>query len=206
MAFSFFSIAWALVDYRRCLRRSLVDINEMPSGLPTVVYLLYKILTVTTHILSYSLLLILSVYSTVALACVWLLGTTWAHVLHTNFCSSRVLEWLYRAIVGFILIFTFFNVKGQDTKVAMSLYYLFYSLVNLVAPILLTWLRPEVRTTRYLLPVTCVIFAGTVLGLVCLVVYYTLLHPGGRSREADEVDGLEKEPDTMVRMRSFLQP
>uniref|UniRef100_A0AAV2L8I0 XK-related protein n=1 Tax=Knipowitschia caucasica TaxID=637954 RepID=A0AAV2L8I0_KNICA len=48
MVFSFLSTAWALVDYRRCLRRSLPRISEMPSGLPTVVYLLYKLGTITS--------------------------------------------------------------------------------------------------------------------------------------------------------------
>ncbi|XP_071780112.2 XK-related protein 9 [Centroberyx gerrardi] len=206
MAFSFVNTAWALVDYRRCLRRSLSHVWEMPSGLPTVVYLLYKLCTITTHILSYSLLLMLSTYSAVALGFLWLLGTTWAHLLQTNFCSCRNLEWLYRAIIGVILTFTFFNVKGQDTKVAMSLYYFFYSLINVAAPILLALLKPETQTATYLLPVTIVIFGGTVLGLVCLVVYYVLLHPRGKCREADEVDGLQKEPETTLRMRSFLQP
>ncbi|XP_029935274.1 XK-related protein 9 [Myripristis murdjan] len=206
MAFSFFNIAWSLVDFRRCLRRSLPSLREMPSGLPTAVYLLYKLFTITPHILSYTLLLVLSTYTSVALAFLWLLGTTWAHLIQTNFCSCRGLEWLYRAVIGVILTFTFFNIKGQDTKVVMSIYYFFYSLINFMAPILLALLKPETQTTTYLLPVAFVIFAGTVLGLVFLMVYYICLHPRGKWREADEVDGLEKEPETMLRIKSFLQP
>lgn len=206
MAFSFFNVAWALVDFRRCLRRSLPSVREMPSGLPTAVYLLYKLFTITTHILSYTLLLMLSIYSTVALALLWLLGTAWAHLLKTDFCSCRSLEWLYRAVTGVILTFTFFNIKGQDTKVAMSVYYFFYTLINFMAPILLALLRPETQTTTYLLPVAGVIFGGTVLGLVCLMAYYIFLHPRAKCREADEVDGLEKEPETTLRIRTFLQP
>lgn len=206
MAFSFFNVAWSLVDYRRCLRRSLPHIREMPSGLPTAVYLLYKLCTITAHILSYTLLLILSTYSAITLVTIWLLGTTWTHFLQTKFCSCRSLEWFYRAIVGVILMFTFFNVKGQDTKVAMSIYYFLFSLVNILAPILLSLLRPEMQTTLFVLTVSGVIFGGTVLGLVCLVVYYVLLHPRGKWREADEVDGLRKEAESTLRIRRFLQP
>ncbi|XP_023272632.1 XK-related protein 9 [Seriola lalandi dorsalis] len=206
MVFSFFNIAWALVDYRRCLRRSLPQIREMPSGLPTAMYLMYKICTITTHILSYSLLLILSIYSTVALTFLWLLGTTWAHFLQTNFCSSKGLELLYRAVIGVILTFTFFNVKGQDTKVAMIFYYIFHSCINLMAPLLLVLLRPELHTGTFLLTVSCLIFGGSLLGLVSLVVYYTLLHPRGKWREADEVDGMGKETNGMTKIRNFLQP
>ncbi|GAA6217377.1 XK-related protein 9 [Lates japonicus] len=206
MGFSFFNIAWALVDYRRCLRRSLPHIREMPSGLPTTIYLLYKLCTITSRILSYSLLLILSTYTTVALTVVWLLATTWTHLLKTNFCSSKGLELLYRAVIGAILTFTFFNVKGQDTKVAMIIYYFLHSLINIMAPLLLALLRPETQTATSLLIVSGLIFGGSVLGLVSLMLYYLLLHPKGGRHEADEVDGLGRETETMRRMRNFVQP
>lgn len=205
MAVSFFNIAWALVDYRRCLRRSLPHVIEMPSGLPTVIYLLYKLGTITSHILSLTLLLLLSTYSTVAFTALWLLWTFWAHLLQTNFCSSRGLELVYRAVVGVILMFTFFNVKGKDTKVSMTLYYTFYSLVNISSPLLLVFLGPESQTLTFLLTVSGLIFGGLVLGLVCLVLYYLLLHPKEKLREADEVDGLG-ETETTRRIRNCLQP
>ena len=206
MVFSFFNIAWALVDYRRCLRRSLPLIKEMPSGLPTAIYLLYKLCTVTSQILSYSLLLILSSYSAVSLVLLWLLMTTFTHLLHTNFCSSKGLELLYQAVVGVILTFTFFNVKGQDTKVLMTIYYIFYVLINITAPVLLVLLKPERHIGPFLLPVVCLIVGGSVLGLGCLILYYVYLHPRGKLREADEVDGLGKETESMRRMRNFLHP
>ncbi|XP_029385220.1 XK-related protein 9 [Echeneis naucrates] len=206
MAFSFCNIAWALVDYRRCLRRSLPHIREMPAGLPTAIYLLYKLCTITSHILSYSLLLILSIYSTVALTGLWLMATIWTYLLHTNFCSSKGLELLYQAVIGVILTFTFFNVKGKDTKVAMTCYYIFHSVVNLMAPLLLGLLKPELQTSPFFLIVSSLIFAGSILGLLSLVLYYLLLHPKGKLGEADELDGLGKETESMRRLRNFLQP
>ncbi|XP_059183186.1 XK-related protein 9 [Centropristis striata] len=206
MAFSFFNVAWALVDYRRCLRRSLPHMMEMPSGIPTAVYLLYKLCTITSHILSYTLLLVLSPYSAIALTVLWLLGTIWTHVLQTSFCSSRRLEFLYRAVIGVILTFTFFNVKGQGTKVAMIIYYSFYTFINIMAPSLLALLKPELQMATFLLTVSGLIFGGSVLGLVCLVLYYLLLHPREKWREADEVDGLGNEAEVTRRIRNFLQP
>ncbi|XP_075936807.1 XK-related protein 9 [Anarhichas minor] len=205
MAFSFFNIAWSLVDYRRCLRRSLPHIGEMPSGLPTAIYLLYKLCTINSHILSYTLLLILSPYTAIGLTVLWLVGTTWTHVLQTNFCSSRRLELLYRAVIGVILTFTFFNVKGEDTKVAMIVYYSFYAFVNIAAPLLLALLKPELQGSTFLLTVGFLIIGGSVLGLVCLVLYYLLLHPREKWREADEVDGLGKETHAAKRVQNFLQ-
>ncbi|XP_026148168.1 XK-related protein 9 [Mastacembelus armatus] len=206
MVLSFFNIAWALVDYRRCLRRSLPHIREMPSGLPTAVYFLYKLFTITSRILSYSLLLILSTYSTITLTILWLLGTTWAHLLQTNFCSSKCLELLYRAVIGVILTFTFFNVKGQDTKVSMIIYYSFHFLINIMAPLLLVLLKPEMHTAMFWLIISGLIFGSSVLGLISLALYYIFLHPRGKCQAADEVDGLGKETKSTKRIRHFLQP
>lgn len=194
------------MDYRRCLRRSLPHVRAVPSGLPTVVYILYKFCTISSHILSYSLLLMLSTYSTIALVILWLLGITWTHLLHTNFCSSRSLEFLYRAVIGVILTFTYFNVKGQDTRISMAIYYFFYSLIHIAAPILLYFLKPELQTVTFFQPVSGLILGGSLLGLVCLVAYYHLLHPRGKLRVADEVDGLGKEAAATRRIRHFLQP
>lgn len=206
MTISFMNAAWALVDYQRCLRRSLPDVKEMPSGLPTAIYLLYKLSTITSHILSYALLLIFSIYSTVALAFIWLLGTIWTHSLHTDFSSSRSLEFLYRATVGVILTFTFFNVKGQGTRNVMIIYYFFHFLINILSLLLLIILRPEFLTCLVLLCVSVLIAFGSVLGLVCLVVYYVMLHPKEACREADEVDGLGTRQQPKQRLKDFIHP
>lgn len=205
MAFSFFNAAWALVDYRRCLRRSLPYVREMPSGLPTVVYLLYKLCTITSHILSYSLFLLLHTYSTIALTILWLLATIWTHSFKTNFCTKRWLEFLYQGCVGVILIFTFFNVKGKDTKVPMIVYYFFYTLINILALLQLFFLKQGQLTATFLQTFSIVISFGSVLGLVSLLLYYRFLHPRG-SCEADEVDGLGREAECSKRIRNFLQP
>ncbi|XP_006794664.1 XK-related protein 9 [Neolamprologus brichardi] len=206
VAFSFCNIAWSLVDYRRCLRRSLPHIREMPSGLPTAIYILYKICTITSLILCYSLLLILSIYTTVALTVLWLLATIWTHLLETKFCSGRSLEFLYRAVVGVILTFTFFNVKGQDTKVAMTTYYIFYTIINIMSPSLMALLKPELQTSTLLLTISGLICGCSVLGLACLILYYVQLHPRRVQREEDEVDDPGKETKSLARIKNFLKP
>lgn len=196
-------MAWSLVDYRSCFRRSLPDATDMPSGLPTAVYLLYKLGTITSAVLAYSLLLTLSVYSTIGVSVFWLLGTMWAHWLQTDFCTSRALELLYRAVVGVILLFSFFNVKGQNTKKAMLFYYFSHGVVTVTAPLLLAFLKPELQSTVYLWVVCGLVSGGLLVGLLCLVLYYRFLHP--KPRELDEVDGLKIETATAKRLRTCLQ-
>lgn len=213
MAMSFVTIAWSTVDYRRCLRSSLIYVNLMPSGIPTAIYLFYKIFTITPRILSLTLFLMLSYFTIPAIALVWLVGTIWTFVEKTNFCTSRVLEWLYRGIVGVILIFTFFNIKGRKTKVPMTVYYIFSVTENLSAPILLLLLKPESEGTDYFQPIILFILFSNSIGLIFLGVYYRLLHPYvppsvfPSDRIADEVDGAPSHVENVkkTRLDHFLQ-
>uniref|UniRef100_A0A3B5LNU7 XK-related protein n=1 Tax=Xiphophorus couchianus TaxID=32473 RepID=A0A3B5LNU7_9TELE len=205
MVFSFFNLAWSLVDYQIWLRKSLPQSRELPSGLPTVVYLLYKLFTITSLILSYSLLLFLSIYSTVGFTSLWLLGTIWAHLLQTDFCNSGVLELLYRGVIGAILVFTFFNAKGQNTKREMTVYYFFWTAINFSTPLLMFFLKPELKTITFFWVVSGVIYGGSLLGLISLVSYYRFLHP--KQCELDQVDGQEKEKTPLTkRTRAFIKP
>lgn len=203
MALSFLTIAWATVDYRRCFRRSLPNLKEMPSGIPTVVYLSYKIFTITPRILSLTLFIMLSSFNIVAVAFIWLVGTVWAFVEESDFCTSRVLEHLYRAIVGVILLFTFFNVKGENTKVHMTVYYIFNVGQNLAAPVLLYLFKPEYGGNDFFLPIIFFIFVSHSMGLGFLALYYSLLHPRQPCIE-DQADGQNQEPKT-TRSKHFLQ-
>ncbi|KAG9283231.1 XK-related protein 9 [Astyanax mexicanus] len=209
MVISFFNIAWSTVDYWRCLRRSLPDTMEIPTGLPTVVYLFYKVLTISARILSLTLLILYNIYNILALVLIWLVGTVWAHAVKTTFCSSTCLEYFYRATVGFILIFTFFNVKGGNTKILMTLYYIFSSLQNLSAPLLLFLFKPQILGAEFFLPTLVFILVANMIGLLFLVWYYTALHPQ-LNRVADEVDGSahERRPEAPMgaqrRQNQFL--
>ncbi|KAF3835920.1 hypothetical protein F7725_028478 [Dissostichus mawsoni] len=206
MSFSFLTVSWALVDYRRCLRRSLPHVREMPSGLPTFIYLLYKLSTIISLILSLALLLLLSPFTSVFLTFLWLLGALYTHLKGKKFCTSMEMELLYQGVIGVILIFTFFNVKGQNTRVEMVVYYVFHGVLNILAPVLMALLRPEMLTFSLLLAVSGIIFGGAVLGMVSILLYYLLMHPReGERRVGDEVDGEERETRREMRARNFPQ-
>ncbi|KAK3541260.1 hypothetical protein QTP86_019191 [Hemibagrus guttatus] len=189
MAVSFLNVAWSIVDYWRCLRRSLPNTKEMPGGIPTVVYLLYKTLTITARVLSLTLIIMLSSWNLLVLGSLWLAGTVWAHMIKTDFCTFRCLEELYRAIVGVILVFTFFNIKGKKTKKHMSIYYMLSTLHNFSAPLFLFLFMPKTVESDFFLPVTVFILTSNTVGLGFLILYYRALHPGNRV-ESDALDGM----------------
>ncbi|KAI4880459.1 hypothetical protein NFI96_011291 [Prochilodus magdalenae] len=206
MAISFLNIAWTTMDYWRCLRRTLTNSSEMPSGFPLAVYLLYKVLTISARILSLTLLIMLNIYNILALVFIWLMCVVWAHVVNTEFCTSLCLECLYRATVGFIMIFTFFNIKGKNTKLPMTVYYIISTLQNLSAPVFLFLFRPRTLREEHFLPIMVFILVANTTGLVFLVLYYTALHPNS-NRVSDVVDGsgFSQSPmSTATRLNRFL--
>nr|XP_023650163.1 XK-related protein 9 [Paramormyrops kingsleyae]XP_023650164.1 XK-related protein 9 [Paramormyrops kingsleyae] len=188
---SFFNIAWATVDYWRCFRRSMPNLSEMPPGAALLVYLLYKLLMVCARVLTLSMLLLFSTYCLAVLLLLWLLGFLWTLVVQTDFCTSKGLEWFYRAVVAFILIFTFFNIKGQNTKVPMTVYYAMSALQNLLVPLMFFFLTPAAEKLDFFWQTVVVIAAGTIMGLLFLSLYYSFLHPRREARIADVVDGPE---------------
>lgn len=189
MVVSFLNVAWSTVDYWRCLRRSLPNIEEMPHGIPTAVYLLYKILTIPARILSLTLFIVLTPWNVLVLVFIWIAMNVWAHVLKTDFCKSLYMEELYRSVVGVILVFTFFNIKGKKTKKEMIIYYMMSTVHNFLAPVFLYLLMPRSAQTDFFIPVTVFIIMSNTLGLGFLILYYIALHPRYQD-ESDVVDGM----------------
>lgn len=189
MVVSFLNVAWSTVDYWRCLRRSLPNMEEMPRGIPTAVYLLYKILTISARILSLTLFIVLTPWNVLVLVFIWIAMNVWAHVLKTDFCKSQCMEELYRSVVGVILVFTFFNIKGKKTKKEMIIYYMMSTVHNFLAPVFLYLLMPRSAQTDFFIPVTVFIIMSNTLGLGFLILYYSALHPRYQD-ESDVVDGM----------------
>ncbi|XP_024428291.2 XK-related protein 9 isoform X1 [Desmodus rotundus] len=198
------AISWATVDYQVALRKSLPDKNLLNGLCPKLTYLFYKLFTLLSWMLSVVLLFFINVKIALCLLLfLWFLGILWAFKNQTQFCVSMSMEFLYRIVVGFILIFTFFNIKGQNTKCPMSCYYIVRVLATLGILIVL-WLCPlSIFNSDYFIPISIIIALAFLLGIILLIVYYGTLHPK-RSEEMkpDEIDG--KPPQIDCRMKYFL--
>ncbi|NXY41977.1 XKR9 protein, partial [Ceuthmochares aereus] len=189
---SFCGISISTVDYQISLRKSLPDKDEFRL-LPKLVYLLYKLLTITSWILSISLITLVSVRSSVSLLIfLWICGFTWTLKQHTTFCKSKKMEYLYRTVVGIILIFTFFNIRGRKTKVCISIYYATHTVVTLGILFAYMFWKPSVIKEIHFTVVSILIVLSLVLGIIFLVVYYRHFHPTTYCRPqaySDEADG-----------------
>ncbi|KFO71159.1 XK-related protein 9 [Cuculus canorus] len=206
---SFCGISISTVDYQISLRKSLPDKDEFRL-LPKLMYLFYKLLTITSWILSISLIALVSVRSSVSLLIfLWICGFTWTLKQHTTFCKSKKMEYLYRIVVGIILIFTFFNIRGRKTKVCISVYYATRTVVTLGILFVSMFWKPSVIKEIHLTIVSIVTVLSLVLGIMFLVIYYRHFHPTAYCRPqacSDEADGEagQKERVETGRFQNFI--
>ncbi|NXP44528.1 XKR9 protein, partial [Heliornis fulica] len=206
---SFCGISISMVDYQISLRKSLPDKDEF-CMLPKLVYLSYKLLTITSWIVSISLITLLSVKSSVVLLIfLWICGFIWTLKQHTTFCKSKKMEYLYRTVVGVVLVFTFFNIKGRKTKFYISIYYATHTVVTLgILFVYIFWKPSIIEEIRFIF--LCILtILSLVLGIIFLVVYYRCFHATAYCKPQaclDEVDGEAGQKDRVEidRFKNFI--
>ncbi|XP_059712285.1 XK-related protein 9 [Haemorhous mexicanus] len=209
MMMSFCGISLSMVDYQISLRKSLPDKEEF-RVLSKFVYLFYKLPTITSWILSISLITLLSIrISVILLIFFWICGFTWTLKQHTTFCRSKKMEYLYRTVVGIILIFSFFNIKGRRTKVCISIYYASHTVVTLGILFVYMFWKPSIIKEICFTIVSILATLSLVLGITFLVVYYSHFHPTTYCRPqtySDEIDGVagQKVRVKIGRFQNFL--
>ncbi|XP_021519138.1 XK-related protein 9 [Meriones unguiculatus] len=198
------AISWSTVDFQIALRKSLPDKNRLSGLCPRLTYLFYKLFTLLSWMLTVVLLLFIDVKSALFLLLfIWLMGLIWAVIKQTQFCNSVSMECLYRLVVGFILVFTFFNIKGQNTRCPMSSYYT-VRVLGTAGILAVFWTYPlSIFNLDYFIPITAAIVLTLFLGIIFLSVYYAVFHPNRNAEtQHDETDG--KAPQRDCRIRYFL--
>lgn len=206
---SFCGISLSMVDYQISLRKSLPEKDEF-RVLSKFTYVFYKLLTITSWILSISLITLRRVrISVILLIFLWICGFTWTLKQQTTFCKSTKMEYLYRTVVGIVLIFSFFNIKGKRTKVCISIYYAAHTVVTLSILFVYMFWKPSIIEEIYFTIVGILTILSLVLGIIFLVVYYSHFHPTTYCRPqpcSDEVDGAAGQKDRVKtgRFQNFL--
>ncbi|CAI9578034.1 unnamed protein product [Staurois parvus] len=203
------SISWSTVDYQMSLRKSLPGKKGISVGAPMFSYVFYKLLTLTSWIVSIVFLLNCSVYLfTVLMVVLGLGGFFWAWKEQTDFCRTQRMEFLYRALVGIILVFTFFNIKGSRTLVPMTIYYVVRTLATTGILVLCFYLRPVFSNTLVFEILSIAVVVALGLGIISLILYYACFHPSLRllgQKMEDTVD----DPTCTIRnqrLKQFIMP
>lgn len=200
---SFSSVTCSTVDYQIALRKSLPNKATFTRISSKITYLLYKLFTLTSWILSIVLVMVLSTKTAFVLVVLfWFGGICWTVKQHTEFCKSTAAEVVYRTMVGIVLTFTFFNIKEGKTKVPLSVYYGIRALTtSAILCALMFWKSPFKGKTNLILVITVAL--TLVSGIGFLLVYYRFFHPSDQCIQ-DVVDGPEPEREEMCRISKFI--
>ncbi|XP_075684409.1 XK-related protein 9 [Rhinoderma darwinii] len=205
---SIFSISWSTVDYQMSLRKSLPGKKKISVGFPLLSYTFYKFFTLTSWIVSIVFLLTCNIYIFAGLVTgLAVISFCWAWKQDTDFCKTKGMEILYRIVIGIILIFTFFNVKGPKTRVPISVYYSIRFLSTLGILVLCFYLKSAFARTFIfaVLSIATVVTLG--LGILSLILYYACFHPtlhGIAQVKGDAVDGITNNEES--RIKKFIMP
>ncbi|XP_077446452.1 XK-related protein 8-like [Stigmatopora argus] len=171
------SIAWTVVDYHRSLRSFLPDKAKQGWGSSSV-YFLWNLLLISPRVAALALFAsVLPPYLLAHFALLWSCLVTWAWRQRTDFMESAGGEWLYRATVGLIWYFSWFNVAEGRTLGRSVIYHTFAAVDGGI--LLTTWwcYRDPVGSRAYAWPLLVTLPLTYLLGLLFKCVYYCCFHP-----------------------------
>ncbi|XP_063779969.1 XK-related protein 9 isoform X2 [Pseudophryne corroboree] len=202
------SISWSTVDYQMSLRKSLPGKKGISVGFPMFSYVFYKLFTLTSWLLSIVFLLTCNVHIfTTLVIMLGIAGFCWASMQHTDFCQNTRMEILYRVVVGIILIFTFFNVKGSRTRIPISVYYCVRVLMTTGILTLCFYLKPAFIFTFIFAVLSIAVVAALGFGILFLIIYYAYFHPSLHFTDQTSEDTVDY-PASMGKSRitNFMRP
>ncbi|XP_074542134.1 XK-related protein 8-like [Halichoeres trimaculatus] len=177
------AVACSVTMYHRSLRSFLLD-KEKQVVLSSIIYFLWNLLLVMSRITALALFAsVLPCYIFTHFICSWFILFFFVWRSKTNFMENACGEWLYRATVGLIWYFDWFNVVEGRTRYK-TLFYHGYILVDICLLVALWCWQITATETPYfeISPLNAKITAVSVavaymLGLLLKLMYYKFLHP-----------------------------
>lgn len=166
-----------VVDYHRSLRSFLPDKAKQSWG-SSFIYFLWNLLLIAPRVAALALFAsVLRGYIAAHFVMLWFVFVLWAWQQKTEFMDSIDGEWLYRATVGLIWYFSWFNVAEGQTRARSLIYHFFITSDGVI--LLLTWwlYRDPFQTESYDLPLIITLPLTYLLGLLFKALYYCCFHP-----------------------------
>ncbi|XP_030644307.1 XK-related protein 8.3 [Chanos chanos] len=171
------SVAWMVVDYHRSLRSFLPE-KAKQSWYSSVVYFVWNLLLIAPRVATVALFAsVLTHWVGLHVLLLWPALVLWAWLQKTDLMDSAAGEWLYRATVGVIWYYSWFNVAEGRTRGRSIIYHLFLATDSGI--LLVTWwiYRDSELTQSYAFTVIILIPLSYALGLLIKVFYYSCFHP-----------------------------
>uniref|UniRef100_A0AAY4E7U5 XK-related protein n=1 Tax=Denticeps clupeoides TaxID=299321 RepID=A0AAY4E7U5_9TELE len=180
------AIAFSVLMYHRSLCSSLPN-ESKEDWRSSLVYFLWNLLLIGPRL--GALALFASVepcYTAAHFLVLWPVLVLWAWRQDTDFMDSQCGEWLYRATVGVIWYFSWFDASPTrgSTRNKRIIY---HSLMSVHTAVLLTmwffWKEEPFRLGPVSAPLLIVITSLYILGIIVRIVYYKKLHVELRTKD-----------------------
>ncbi|XP_020360510.1 XK-related protein 8.3 isoform X2 [Oncorhynchus kisutch] len=171
------SIAWMVVDYHRSLRSFLPDKAKQGWG-SALVYFLWNLLLIAPRVAAVALFATIQPsYLAAHFLLIWPVLVFWVWRQETDFMDSAGGEWLYRATVGLIWYFSWFNVAEGGTRRRSIIYHSFMATDGGI--LLVTWwfYRDPVLTQSYAPILLATLPLTYLMGVLFKTLYYYCFHP-----------------------------
>ncbi|KAI4871778.1 hypothetical protein NFI96_014713, partial [Prochilodus magdalenae] len=199
IAASLGAIASCLLSYHRDMRAFVKEEDQKMGWSSSAVFFLWNLFLIAPRVLAIALFTsILPFYIAVHFLCWWLLLFLWACSQKTDFMDTKGSEWLYRATVGLIWYFSWFNVSSGRTMVKNIIYHT--CMVADLGLLLGLWFWKSGSVESACLGPLCinpdyVLIGGLpalyVTGLLLKLLYYCKFHPNHPHLITDVKDEIE---------------
>ncbi|XP_060760559.1 XK-related protein 8-like [Neoarius graeffei] len=176
------SLSFTVLSYHRNMRAFIPEKLKMGWS-SSIIYFLWNLFLIGPRVMSVSLFAsVLPCYVAAHFLSLWTLLVLWAWWQKTDFMESKAGEWLYRATIGLIWYFSWFNVVSGNTKLKGIIYHMVMGADTMLL-LGLWWWRRSVESARlsplpinpYLLIVMLII--SYIIGAALKLVYYWKFHP-----------------------------
>ncbi|KAL7829961.1 hypothetical protein SRHO_G00310910 [Serrasalmus rhombeus] len=182
VAGSLASITFCLLSYHTSMRK-LISRKQKMGWSSSAVFFLWNLLLITPRVLAVALFAsILPCYIAAHFLSWWVLLFLWAWRQKTDFMETEGGEWLYRATVGLIWYFSWFNVSKGKTRTTSIIYHVCMGADMGLLLGLWFWKRSVESARLSPLPVNPYILIGGlpvlyITGLLLKLLYYWKFHP-----------------------------
>ncbi|CAI5691283.1 unnamed protein product [Oreochromis niloticus] len=193
------AIAFTVTTYHRSMRSYLPD-KEKQQITSSVIYFIWNLVLISSRLTALALFAsVLPCFIFAHFICSWLVLFFFAWRSKTDFMESPCGEWLYRATVGLIWYFDWFNVAEGKTRYRTALYHGYILTDICILCAVWCWKMstdpPDflIEPMHALITAACVV-AVYILGLILKVIYYKFFHP---NLDRDELSGVSTEQQSV---------
>ncbi|KAK5613458.1 hypothetical protein CRENBAI_021430 [Crenichthys baileyi] len=176
------AVAFCVTTYHRCLRSFLPEKEKQPI-MSSIIFFFWNLLLLSSRVVALALFASVEpCFIFTHFFCSWLLLFFFAWRSKTAFMDSAGGEWLYRATVGLIWYFNWFNVVDGKTGKRTIVYHT-YILVDISVLCGLWYWKmssdfPHIKMSCLQAAIiSCAVVSVYMVGLVCKIIYYRFFHP-----------------------------